>query len=346
MAQNLPPCPFDIFPMFIDEVEVEFEAGKGGDGCISFRREKYLPKGGPNGGDGGNGGHVVLVGDENTTDLSDYRFNPKRVAEPGEPGRGSDQYGRGGANYIAKMPLGTEVWDVETGFKVAEILEHEQEVVLCRGGNGGWGNKRFKSSVNQTPRRANPGLPGESKRVKLVLKTIAEIGLVGFPNAGKSSLIRKLTNARPKAAAYPFTTLNPNVGVMEDEANYRRIRIADIPGIIEGASDNKGLGHRFLRHIERCRLLLFLIDMASVDGRDPWEDYRHLREELKCYDPALLEKPFLVVANKMDLEGSADNLKKFEKKLKIRPLQISCEEEAGLEKLVEELWKRVGEMTP
>lgn len=330
--------------MFVDEVVVEFEAGKGGDGCISFRREKYLPKGGPNGGDGGNGGHVVLIGDENISDLSDYRFNPKRSAEPGEPGRGADQYGRNGEDYRARLPLGTEVWDQETGFKVAELLSHDQEVVLCRGGNGGWGNKRFKSSVNQTPRRANPGLPGELKQVKLVLKTIAEIGLVGFPNAGKSSLIRKLTNARPRAAAYPFTTLNPNVGVMEDKENYRRIRIADIPGIIEGASDNKGLGHRFLRHIERCRLLVFLLDMGGVDGREPWEDYRHLREELEHYDPLLLEKPFIVVANKMDLPEAADHLKKFKKKLKLNPLQISCEAEEGLEKLIDELWERVGEI--
>ncbi len=326
--------------MFIDEAEVELVAGNGGDGCVSFRREKYIPKGGPNGGDGGNGGHIILVGDENTTDLSDFRFNPKRAAENGEPGRGADQYGRNGKDYLVRLPLGTEVWDSDSGFKVAEILEHGEEIVLCKGGNGGWGNKRFKSSVNQTPRNFNPGHPGERKDVRLVLKTIAEIGLVGFPNAGKSSLIRKLTNARPKAASYPFTTLHPNVGVMEDPVTYKRIRIADIPGLIEGASDNKGLGHRFLRHIERCRLLVYLVDMAGVDDRKPWEDYRHLREELERYDPELLDKPSLVVSNKMDLEESAANLKQFEKILKLKPIRISCDTEEGLEELIRQLWEK------
>jgi GTP-binding protein len=329
--------------MFIDETEVELEAGNGGDGCVSFRREKYIPKGGPNGGDGGNGGHIVLVGDENTTDLSDFRFNPRRVAENGEPGRGADQYGRNGKDYRLLLPLGTEVWDLESDLKVAEILHHGEEIVLCRGGNGGWGNKRFKSSTNQTPRNYNPGLPGEKKRVRLVLKTIAEIGLVGFPNAGKSSLIRKLTNARPKAASYPFTTLHPNVGVMENPETYQTIRIADIPGLIEGASDNKGLGHRFLRHIERCRLLLFLVDMAGVDNREPWDDYRHLRKELERYDPALLEKPFVVVANKMDLEVAAEKIKAFEKKIRWKPLRISCDTEEGLEELRRLLWEQMQE---
>lgn len=330
--------------MFIDEVEVEFAAGKGGDGCISFRREKYLPKGGPNGGDGGRGGDVVLVGDENQTDLSDYRFHPRRTGENGEPGRGRDQHGKGGKDYRAKVPLGTEVWDITTGFKIAEVLDHEQEIVLCKGGNGGWGNKHFASSVNQTPRRANPGHPGEEKKVRLVLKTIAEVGLVGFPNAGKSSLMGCLTNAHPRAAAYPFTTLHPNIGVLQHPEDYRRTRLADIPGLIEGASDNRGLGHQFLRHIERCRLLLFLIDMAGVDGREPWEDYRHLRDELGKYDHTLLDKPSLAVANKVDLPEAVENLKQFSKVTGIKPIPISCLEQEGLDDLKRKLWETLDQM--
>jgi Obg family GTPase CgtA len=332
--------------MFIDECVIKVQAGDGGRGCISFRREKYEPWGGPNGGDGGRGGDVILVGDDDTNNLVDYKFQPHWKGERGEHGQGSDCHGRDGKPARLKMPLGTVVIDESTGKVVAEVIEDGEEIVLCKGGNGGWGNTRFKTSTNRAPKRANPGQPGEGGTFRLVLKSIADIGLVGFPNAGKSSLTKQITKARPKTAAYPFTTLHPQIGVIEYPKKYDRLLLADVPGLIEGASENRGLGHRFLRHIERCALLMFLIDMAGVDNRDPRDDYATLLNELKLYDPALLKKPRIVVANKMDLDTAKANLTKFRRRHKVDILTISCVTGDGLDELKEELRRRVRAKRP
>ena len=327
--------------MFIDECVIKAAAGDGGRGCISFRREKYEPWGGPNGGDGGKGGDVILVGDDDTNNLVDYHYKPHWKGERGEHGRGKDCHGREGKPAVLKLPLGTVITNEETGVIVAEIVEDGQQVVLCQGGNGGWGNTHFKTSTNRAPKRANAGQVGEAGVYRLVLKSIADVGLVGFPNAGKSSLTNRITRARPRTAAYPFTTLHPQIGVIEYPDRYGRMLLADVPGLIEGASENRGLGHRFLRHIERCALLMFLIDMAAVDDRDPREDYATLLAELKLYDPALLKKPRLVVANKMDLEAAKAQLTKFKRRHKVDVIPISCATGAGLEELKEALWTRV-----
>jgi GTP-binding protein len=324
--------------MFVDEAEVDLCAGNGGDGCVGFRREKFLPKGGPDGGDGGRGGDVVLLGDENKSDLAQFQYTPSLRAKHGENGSGRDCYGHGGADLLLKLPLGTVVMDPETNRVVMEITEHGQRVVLLHGGKGGLGNLHFKSSTNRTPRQSTAGEPGETGHFRLVLKTIADIGLVGFPNAGKSSLTNKFTRAHPKTAAYPFTTLHVHVGIIEYPEEYDHIRLADIPGLIEGSSENKGLGHEFLRHIERCRLLLFMLDMAGTDGRDPLKDYEHLLTELESHDAELLKKPRLVAANKMDLPEAAANLKRFKRKYKkVTVLGISCLTGDGLDELKTEL---------
>jgi GTP-binding protein len=327
--------------MFVDECVIKAQAGDGGRGCVSFRREKYEPWGGPNGGDGGRGGDIVLVGDDDTNNLVDYKYKPHWKAERGEHGLGSDQHGCDGKNCELRLPLGTVVIDEETGKPVAEVLQDGERIVLCKGGNGGWGNTHFKSSTHRAPRHANPGQEGGRGVFRLVLKSIADVGLVGFPNAGKSSLTGKITKAHPKTAPYPFTTLHPQIGVIEYPQRHDRLMLADVPGLIEGASENRGLGHRFLKHIERCAVLMFLIDMAAVDARDPREDYATLLSELELYDRALLKKPRLVVANKMDLDGAAANLAKFRRKYKTDLLKISCMTGEGLDELKEELYKRV-----
>ncbi len=327
--------------MFIDECVIKAWAGDGGRGCISFRREKYEPFGGPNGGDGGKGGDVVLQGDENTNNLIDFKYKPHWKGERGEHGMGKDCNGREGRHAILRVPLGTIVTDEATGQVVAEVIEHDQRIILCKGGNGGWGNTHFKSSTNRAPRRANPGEEGESGVYRLVLKSIADVGLVGFPNAGKSSLTNRITQARPRMAAYPFTTLHPQIGVIHYPESYDRLLMADVPGLIEGASDNRGLGHRFLRHIERCAVLMFLIDMAAVDGRDPREDYAVLLAELEAYDPALADKPRVVVANKMDLPEAKAWLTKFKRRHKVEIIPISCESGDGLDDLKTILRERV-----
>jgi GTPase len=331
--------------MFVDECKIKAQAGDGGRGCVAFRREKYEPWGGPNGGDGGRGGDVVLLGDDDTNNLIDYKFKPHWKGQRGEHGRGSDEHGANGKDCVLKMPLGTVVINDETGEVVTEIIADGERFVLCKGGNGGWGNARFKSSTNRAPKNANPGQPGAHGTFRLVLKSIADIGLVGFPNAGKSSLTSRLTKAHPKTAPYPFTTLHPQIGVIDyadDPRRMRRLTLADIPGLIEGASENRGLGHRFLRHIERCALLLLIIDMAGADGRDPRDDYATLLRELKLYDPALLDKPRLVAANKIDIESARANLAKFKRRYPKVPLvQISCLTGEGLDALKKELLKRV-----
>jgi GTP-binding protein len=286
----------------------------------------------------------VLLGSHDTNNLVDFKFKPHWKAERGEHGLGKDCNGREGKDAVLRLPLGTVVTDQATQRVVAEIVEDGQRVVLCKGGNGGWGNTHFKTSTNRAPSRANPGQDGERGEYRLVLKSIADVGLVGFPNAGKSSLTNAITKAHPKMAAYPFTTLHPQIGVIDfpDEVKGgHRLLLADIPGLIEGAHENRGLGHRFLRHVERCALLLIIIDMAGNDGRDPRVDYKQLLNELKLYDPALLKKPRLVAANKMDLPAFKENLKAFKRRNKVDVVEISCLEGKGLERLKNELLKRV-----
>lgn len=329
--------------MFVDEVKISVKAGDGGKGCISFRREKYEPFGGPNGGDGGKGGDVMIEGSTHENHLVRYRFNPLWKAAPGEPGRGSDQNGRGGKDCILYVPPGTIVIDPATGEIIVEILEIGESKTLLKGGNGGWGNSKFKSSLNRAPNRANPGELGEEAEYRLILKSIADLGLVGYPNAGKSSLTNIITNAHPKTAAYPFTTLHPQIGIIEYPELYSRLQLADIPGLIDGASENRGLGHRFLRHIERCFLLVLIVDMSGIDGRMPWDDYTQLLSELAAYDATMLDKPRLVVGNKMDEPASEENLKEFKDRVDAAIQPISCLSEDGIEELKDLLWEKVAE---
>ncbi len=317
--------------MFYDEVKVSFKAGNGGDGCFSFRRAKYEPKGGPDGGDGGVGGNVYIIGDTNVADLTDFHFKPFWKAKNGEPGRGSDQHGAKGEHITLRLPVGTIVVDRDSGDLIAEVLEHGDEVLLLEGGVGGKGNAQFKSSINQTPRQFTLGKPGEEGHFRLIIKTIADVGLIGFPNAGKSTLLNMITNARPKTGAYPFTTIFPTVGVLEFPEQYERITVADIPGLIEGASENRGLGHRFLKHVERCKVLIIMLDMEGTDGRDPLGDYRILKSELKLYMPGLVRKPELICANKMDEPNAAENFKVFQKKVKDKVYPISCVSDEGFD---------------
>lgn len=281
-------------------------AGKGGDGCVSFRRARGLPKGGPDGGDGGDGGSVVLVADENTGTLIDYRGKHDWRAKNGLPGTGSQRHGAGADDIELLLPPGTLIYDADSGELLFDLQPGDREVVV-RGGRGGLGNERFKTATNQTPRHATSGEPGQTRRLDLELKLIAEVGLVGLPNAGKSTLLRALTRATPKVGSYPFTTLSPQLGIAELDMT-RRLVFADIPGLIEGAAQGAGLGHEFLRHVERTRVLVHLIDLLPPDESNPAENYRRIRGELGEYAPALLEKPELIALNKADLLGEEADL--------------------------------------
>lgn len=291
---------------FIDEARIEVIGGRGGNGCASFRREKFIPKGGPDGGDGGRGGSVWAIADRNINTLIDYRYARKHAAPNGEHGRGADCYGAAGSDIELKMPVGTVITDDETGQIVADLGTHGQRVLIAKGGDGGLGNLHFKSSTNRAPRQKTPGQPGEQRRLRLELKVLADVGLLGMPNAGKSTLISAVSNARPKIADYPFTTLHPNLGVVRLEAE-RGFVIADIPGLIEGAADGAGLGHQFLRHLARTRLLLHVIDICPVEpDADPVRDAKAIVAELKRYDPTLHRKPRWLVFNKIDLLPDAE----------------------------------------
>jgi GTP-binding protein len=286
---------------FIDEATIEVYAGKGGDGSASFRREKYVPRGGPDGGDGGRGGSISLVADRNINTLVDYRFARIHRARNGEPGRGADCNGRSAADIELRVPVGTVVSDLDSGETIADLSAHGQEALVARGGQGGIGNLHFKSSTNRAPRQFTRGTEGESRKLKLELKVLADIGLLGMPNAGKSTFIRAVSAARPKVADYPFTTLHPNLGVVRVDDN-RSFVVADIPGLIEGAAEGAGLGHQFLRHLARTRLLLHLVDIAPFDpASDPAAEARAIVDELRKYDPALYDKPRWLVLNKTDL---------------------------------------------
>ncbi|HEX3171318.1 MAG TPA: GTPase ObgE [Burkholderiales bacterium] len=286
---------------FIDEATVELHAGKGGDGSASFRREKFVPRGGPDGGDGGRGGSIFAVADRNINTLVDYRFARIHRAKNGAAGMGSDCNGKSADDVILRVPVGTVISDFETGEFIADLANHEQKMLIAKGGDGGLGNLNFKSSTNRAPRQFTRGMPGESRKLKFELKVLADVGLLGMPNAGKSTFIRAVSAARPKVADYPFTTLHPNLGVVRVDNN-RSFVIADIPGLIEGAAEGAGLGHQFLRHLARTRLLLHIIDIAPFDAAtDPVAEARAIVNELKKYDEALFDKPRWVVLNKADL---------------------------------------------
>jgi GTP-binding protein len=286
---------------FVDEALIEIVAGAGGNGVVSFRREKYVPRGGPDGGDGGRGGSIYAVADRNINTLVDYRYARVHRAKRGENGRGADQYGRGSSDIVLRMPVGTLVTDADSGALVADLVADGQRALLAKGGKGGLGNLHFKSSTNRAPRQATPGEAGEQRSLKLELKVLADVGLFGMPNAGKSTLIRAISAARPRVADYPFTTVAPHLGVVRVDEN-RSFVVADIPGLIEGAADGAGLGHRFLRHLQRTRLLLHVVDLAPLDPEvDPVADARAIVRELKRYDQALYEKPRWLVLNKLDL---------------------------------------------
>ncbi len=380
--------------MFVDEIKIFARAGHGGKGCVAFRREKYRPKGGPDGGNGGRGGDVILEADHDLNNLIAQYYQPRLIAEDGQAGMGKGMDGRAGRDLIVKVPCGTLVWGLTPraadppahsqprsgeasaapdrpvissatrtrpllrsgtaaalgespaatappepaapgrqprGELIADLTRHGQRFVLCRGGRGGLGNKNFASSVRQAPRFAQPGEPGEEGEFLLELRMMADVGLVGYPNAGKSTLLQAISRARPKIAPYPFTTLHPQVGIVE-YADFFRLTVCDVPGLIEGAHRNVGLGHAFLRHIQRCKILVLLLDMAGSDNRAPWDDYRNLLRELELYDPALLDKPRLVVANKMDEPAAESNLKKFRRLVpRVRVLPIAAAFGLGIE---------------
>ena len=358
--------------MFVDEIKIHARAGHGGKGCVAFQREKYRPKGGPSGGNGGRGGEIVLEADHDLNNLIAQYYQPRLIAEDGQGGLGKGMDGHAGKDLVTKVPCGTLVWQISkdlgsandppaanenlapssqhrallrtsasaralemdlahetptaarplsgsAGELVADLTEHGQRFVLCHGGRGGLGNRNFATATRQAPRFAQPGEPGEEGEFLLELRIIAEVGLVGYPNAGKSTLLTAISHARPKIAPYPFTTLHPQIGIVE-YSDFYRLTVCDVPGLIEGAHRNVGLGHAFLRHIERCKVLVLLLDMAATDGRKPWEDYKSLLHELQLYDPGLLKRPRLVVANKMDEPAAEANLKSFKRRIPRTPV--------------------------
>jgi len=296
---------------FIDEVEILAIGGAGGNGCLAFRREKYVPRGGPSGGDGGRGGHVVLRADRSLTTLLDLKYRPRLVAGRGEHGRGSDQYGRGGDDLVVRVPVGTVVHDRDTQELLADLDRHGAEAVIARGGKGGLGNIHFKTSTNQAPRHTTPGEPGEERNLRLELRLLADVGVLGFPNAGKSSLIARISAARPKIGDYPFTTLVPQLGVVRVDEGSTFV-VADVPGLIEGAHAGTGLGTRFLRHLSRTALLLHMLDLSPDSGRDPLHDFGVINRELALADPALAAKPQIVAANKLDLAEARERFPELE----------------------------------
>lgn len=307
--------------MFVDKAKVIVKGGDGGNGCCSFRREKFVPKGGPDGGDGGGGGNVILRTCTGEQSLVDFVYNRHFMAERGPHGKGKDMHGRKAGDIILRIPVGTVIRNAETGELIADMDQADVDLIIAHGGRGGRGNARFATAHNRVPRESEEGLPGEEFNIELELKTIADVGLVGFPNAGKSTLLGAISHAHPKVAPYPFTTLHPVVGVVE-LPGYGRMTVADIPGLIDGAHDNVGLGHAFLKHIERTHVLAYVLDMGGVDGRLPWEDFRHLQNELELYMKGLSKRPAVIVANKMDLPESAENLELLRDELSSETLEI------------------------
>ena len=326
---------------FIDQVEVIVRSGRGGDGAMSFRREALVAFGGPDGGDGGRGGDVVFRASEHVNSLLSLYYDPKCFAQDGGPGQGQKMFGKRGKDLVVDVPLGTEVYDAATGLLVADITEAGQRVVVAKGGVGGYGNVHFKSSVNQAPTEHTPGGEPEERRLRLELKTIADAGLLGFPNAGKSSLLSTLSSATPKIASYPFTTLNPIVGTIVYD-DWAKVALADVPGIIEGAAKGVGLGLAFLRHLERSKVLVYVIDMAGTDAREPWRDYEVLKKEVDEYSVELSERPSIIVANKMDVAVAQENYERFVKETGVSPIRVSCEARTGLDEFRQALRQAVG----
>ena len=323
--------------MFIDHAKIYVKGGDGGNGCVAFRREKFVPLGGPAGGDGGRGGSVVFIADEGLNTLMDFRYRKHFKAERGQHGLGKNQHGAWGENLMVKVPVGTLVIDDDNGAVLADLTAPGQEAIVARGGRGGKGNSRFANATHKAPSIAENGEPGEEKWIRLELKLLADVGLVGFPNAGKSTFISRVSAARPKIADYPFTTLVPNLGVVITRDQYSFV-LADIPGLIEGAHEGAGLGHDFLRHIERNKMFLFMLDTAEVDGRDVLEDFITLRQELEFYNPELLERPYLIVANKLDLPDAEENYRKLQDLYGDRVYGISAATGQGIDVLVEKTY--------
>ncbi|QHE89032.1 Obg family GTPase CgtA [Hydrogenophaga sp. BPS33] len=334
---------------FVDEATIDVAAGDGGNGCASFRHEKYKEFGGPDGGDGGRGGHVFAVADASLNTLVDFRFTRRFEARRGEHGKGSDMFGVKGDDIVLKMPVGTIVSDAETGEVLHELLQPGQQITLAKGGDGGFGNMHYKSSTNRAPRQKTPGWPGENRTLKLELKVLADVGLLGMPNAGKSTLIAAISNARPKIADYPFTTLHPNLGVVRVGPE-KSFVVADVPGLIEGASEGAGLGHQFLRHLQRTRLLLHMVDVAPFDeGVDPVAQAKAIVAELKKFDQELYDKPRWLVLNKLDMVPADERearIKDIVKRLKYKGpvFEISALTREGCELLVQKVYQHIAQV--
>lgn len=326
--------------MFVDESQIWVKAGDGGNGCVSFRREKFIPKGGPDGGDGGKGGDVYFQAVENIDTLSDFAGKHHWQARNGQPGSGSNKHGASGDDLIVKVPPGTLIYDTDLDLMLKDMNELGLKVCVCRGGKGGKGNKAFATATNQAPRHATNGKPGQERNIRLELKLIADVGLVGMPNAGKSTLISRCSAAKPKIADYPFTTIEPVLGIVE-LSGFRRFVVADIPGLIEGAHDGAGLGHDFLKHIERTTIIVHILDIMPTDGSEPVENYHAIRNELQQHSKILAQKPEIIVANKIDLDPDGQKLKELADKLP-QPLHpISAVTGSGIKDLTELLWQKV-----
>ncbi len=326
--------------MFVDEAKIYIKAGDGGSGCLSFRREKYIPKGGPDGGDGGKGGDVYFEVVENLDTLLDFAGKHHWTTQNGRPGEGNNRHGANGEDLVIKVPQGTLIYDTDLDLLLRDMDTVGLKVCVCRGGKGGKGNKAFASATNQAPRNTTQGKGGQERNIRLELKLIADVGLVGLPNAGKSTLISRCSAARPKIADYPFTTLEPVLGIIE-LSDYRRFVMADIPGLIEGAHAGAGLGHEFLRHIERTTVLAHIIDIMPADGSDPAENYLQIREELARYSSVLAEKSEIIVANKIDLDPNSEAVQQLEQRLETKVVPISAVTGSGIKELCETLWQQV-----
>lgn len=321
--------------MFVDEVIVELTAGRGGDGCMAFRREKYVAMGGPFGGNGGKGGDIIFKADEGLRTLIDLRYQKHIKASSGENGQGKNKNGKNALDMIVKVPLGTTIKDNETGTIIGDLTKNGEEVIVAYGGRGGRGNVTLATRSNPCPSYCEYGEPGENRKVKVELRMLADVGLVGLPSVGKSTILSMVTNANPKIASYHFTTLSPNLGVVTSE-DYS-YTIADLPGLIEGASDGLGLGHKFLKHIERTKIIAHIIDMSGIEGRNPYEDYLTIRKELEKFSPKLIQKPEVIIANKMDIESSKENLEEFKQKVKVPIYEVSAIQNKGLDEVLKAL---------
>ncbi len=329
--------------MFVDEVTIKVEAGAGGDGCTAFRREKYVPMGGPYGGNGGKGASIIFKVDEGLHTLLDLRYQKTLKGDKGENGRGKNQHGAAAKDMVVKVPLGTVVTDLDTNLIIADLDSKDAEVVIAKGGRGGRGNTAFKTQTNTAPNYSEKGEEGEKRNLKIEVKLLADVGLVGLPSVGKSTIISCISKSKPKIAAYHFTTLKPNLGVVKATDGTSFV-MADLPGLIEGASRGEGLGDKFLRHIERTRIIAHVIDMSGSEGRDPYEDYLLINKELETFNKKLMQKPQIIIANKMDLASSKENLAKFKEKVSLEVFEVSAATNKGLQKVVDALATKLKEI--